>query len=626
MKPCRANAPHPSKMGSTNTLPLPTYKCLSSSSSSFTNSYFIAKPSQIFLQRRRRCQSFKVSCNSNNSTGEHDKNLEANLDRRNLLLGLGGLYGVANLAPLAASATPIRAPDGYTCGTATTTCGDKSVTVPDNCCPPPIPLNYKAIPYYKFPTMTKLRIRSPAQNADKEYIDKYNKAISKMKELDKTEPFNPLGFKQQAHIHCAYCNGAYKIGDKVLQVHNSWLFFPFHRWYLYFYERILGTLIDDPTFALPYWNWDHPKGMRLPPMFDSEGSSLFDENRNQSHRNGTIIDLGYFGDEVQRNELQIMTNNLTLMYRQMVTNAPCPLLFFGSPYSLGNNIETPGTIENIPHIPVHIWTGTVAGTPLPNGNKTSCGEDMGNFYSAGLDPVFYCHHANVDRMWNIWKTIGGKRKDIIHPDWRNSEFFFYDENKKPYRVKIQDCLDSQKMGYDYAEMCTPWRDFKPKLKRATTGKANTSSVPNSSEVFPIAKLDKPISFSITRPATARTQDDKNEKEEMLTFNNIKYDNTKYIRFDVYLNMDKDNVMNSNNINVIEFAGSYTSLPHVHLHKAAARDEPAHQNTSVNFQLAITELLEDIGLENEESITVTLCPRKCGEITSIACADIQLADC
>ncbi|PHT93295.1 Polyphenol oxidase A, chloroplastic [Capsicum annuum] len=268
----------------------------------------------------------------------------------------------------------------------------------------------------------------------------------------------------------------------------------------------------------------------------------------------------------------------------MVTNAPCPLLFFGAPYVLGNNIDAPGTIENIPHIPVHIWVGTVRGSTLPNG-KPSYGEDMGNFYSAGRDPVFYCHHANVDRMWNEWKAIGGKRKDLTRKDWLNSEFLFYDENQNPWRVKIRDCLDTKKMGYDYAPMPTPWRNFKAKLKKASTRKANTASLPPAGKVFPIAKLDKAISFSITRPATARNQDEKNQKEELLTFNYIKYDNRQYIRPD-----DTD-------------------------HTASA-----------TFQLAITELLEEIGLEDEETIAVALVPKKGGEGASIECADIQLADC
>ncbi|XP_055820809.1 polyphenol oxidase B, chloroplastic-like [Solanum dulcamara] len=568
------------------------------------------KPSQLFLHGKRN-QTFKVSCKVSNNNGDV---VETNsVDRRNVLLGLGGLYGVANAISLAASAAPTPSPDLKTCGRATISDGP---AVPYSCCPPSMPTQYDTIPYYDFPPMNTTRIRQPAHAVDEQFIDKYNSAISKMKELDTKDPSNPLGFKQQANIHCAYCNGAYVIDGKVLQVHNSWLFFPFHRWYLYFYERILGKLIDDPTFALPYWNWDHPKGMRLPPMFDREGTSLYDERRNPQVRDGTVMDLGSFGDQVQTTELQLMTNNLTLMYRQMVTNAPCPLLFFGAPYVLGNNVEAPGTIENIPHIPVHIWTGTERCSILPNG-ENSYGEDMGNFYSAGLDPVFYCHHSNVDRMWNEWKKLGGKRRDLSQNDWLNSEFFFYDENKMPYRVKVGDCLDSKKMGYEYAPMPTPWLNFKPKTK--SVGKVDTSLLPPASKVFPLHKMVKRICFSINRPALSRTQQEKNEQEEMLTFNCIKYDNRKYIRFDVYLNVDKN--VDADRLDKAEFAGTYSSLPHVH--KVGHPDD--HEATAT-FKLAITELLEDIGLEDEDTIAVTLVPKKGGVGISIEGVEIKLVDC
>ena len=67
---------------------------------------------------------------------------------------------------------------------------------------------------------------------------------------------------QQADVHCAFCNGAYYSAQApgslfFPQVHFSYLFFPWHRYYLYFHESILGSLIDDPAFALPYWNWDN---------------------------------------------------------------------------------------------------------------------------------------------------------------------------------------------------------------------------------------------------------------------------------------------------------------------------------------------------------------------------------
>ncbi|KAK4364836.1 hypothetical protein RND71_016194 [Anisodus tanguticus] len=555
---------------STTTLLLCTNQTLSSS---FTNSSLVAKPSQLFLQGRRN-QSFKVSCNANNS-GEHDKNLEG-VDRRNVLLGLGGLYGAANLAPLATAAR-IPAPDLKSCSRATITDGPE---VPYSCCPPK-PEDLDKVPYYKFPSMTKLRIRSPAHEVNEEYIGKYELAISRMRELDKSDPHDPRSFKQQANVHCAYCNGAYKIGGKELQVHFSWLFFPFHRWYLYFYERILGSLIDDPTFALPYWNWDHPKGMHLPPMFDVPGSSLYDARRNPHVRNGTIMDLGSFGEE---------------------------------PYRLGTAPKPgAGTIENIPHNAIHAWTGTVPGSKLENGHE-SFGENMGNFYSVGLDPVFYCHHINVDRMWNEWKATGGKRRDLADKDWLNSEFFFYDENCDPWRVKVRDCLDHKKMGYDYAPMPTPWRNFKPN-KKTTTEKVNTGSLPSASKVFPLRKLDRAISFSINRPTSSRTQHEKREQEELLTFNNIQYDDSKNIRFDVFLNVDK--TVNADELNKTEFAGSHTNLPHVHGNTHCA---------GITFDLAITELLEENGLENEDTIAVTVVPKKGGELISIGCVEIKLEDC
>ncbi|XP_055820806.1 catechol oxidase B, chloroplastic-like [Solanum dulcamara] len=562
--------------------------------------------SKLFLHGRR-CQSFKVSCNNaNNVNGdEHDKNLEANVDRRNVLVGLGGLYGASNFAPLAANASPVPAPNLISCSKATISRGPE---VPYSCCPP-TPLDLDNIPYYKLPPVSKIRKRPAAQDVNEKFIAKYQCATQIMKKLDKDDP---IGFKQQANIHCAYCNGAYLIDGKVFQVHNSWLFFPFHRWYLYFYERILGKLIDDPTFALPYWNWDHPKGMRLPPMFDLQGTSLYDERRNPHVHNGNIIDLGSFGDEVQTTELQTLTNNLTLMYRQMVTNAPCPSQFFGERYVLGVDPKGQGTIENIPHTPVHIWTGTVPGPNLPNG-ATSYGEDMGNFYSAGLDPVFFSHHANVDRMWVEWKKIGGKRRDLTDKDWLNSEFFFYDENRIPYRVKVQDCLDMTKMGYDYEPTAIPWRNFKP-TKKSRQGKVNLSSIKPANKVFPLAKLDKAISFSINRPATSRSQKDKNEQEEVLTFKGLKYDYTKYIRFDVFLN--EEETVNADELDKLEFAGSFVNLPQVHVH---------NMDSDESFQLAITELLEDNGLEDDDTITVTVVPKKGGQVLSIQTVDIEFLD-
>ncbi|KAL0401032.1 UNVERIFIED_CONTAM: Polyphenol oxidase A1, chloroplastic [Sesamum latifolium] len=205
---------------------------------------------------------------------------------------------------------------------------------------------------------------------------------------------------QQANVHCAYCNDGYnQEGHSNVRflVHSSWLFFPFHRWYLYFYERICRKLLQDETFALPFWNYDSPSGMEIPAMFNDSSSSLYDRLRNQDHLPPAVVDLNWdsFITGIPPEENQI-NYNLNLMYKQMITNATTPRLFLGQPYRAGDDAPTrsgSGSIEIAPHITVHAWTGDP---------KQPFLEDMGTFYAAARDPIFYAHHANIDRLWNIW--------------------------------------------------------------------------------------------------------------------------------------------------------------------------------------------------------------------------------
>ena len=94
-------------------------------------------------------------------------------------------------------------------------------------------------------------------------------------------------------------------------------------------------------------------------------------------------------------------------------------------------------------------------------------ENMGNFYSIARDPIFFLHHANVDRMWSVWKTLGGKRRDFTDPDWLDAGFLFYDENAQLIRVKVRESLDTKKLGYVYQDVDVdiPWLKSKPTPRR-----------------------------------------------------------------------------------------------------------------------------------------------------------------
>jgi polyphenol oxidase len=152
------------------------------------------------------------------------------VDRRDVLLGLGGAVagGLAtSRGGGGAVAAPIQPPDLRDC---------HPPNIPDStpdlsCC-----LTYRTgtaiVDFKPPPTSAPLRVRPAAHLACKEYLAKYERAVSLMKELPDDDP---RSFAQQWRVHCAYCDAAYdQVGfpDLDLQIHNCWLFFPWHRYML----------------------------------------------------------------------------------------------------------------------------------------------------------------------------------------------------------------------------------------------------------------------------------------------------------------------------------------------------------------------------------------------------------
>ncbi|KAL6506918.1 hypothetical protein OROHE_022355 [Orobanche hederae] len=540
------------------------------------------KPSHFLTHAKAGTHRLQVSC----SAAENPDTPAGKVDRRNMLLGLGGLYGAASLvSSLEASANPIQAPELDKCGLSSyQTNSDPRETKEVLCCPP---VGQKVVDY-KLPTVLQMKIRPSAHRVSPEYISKYNLAIERMKQLPADDPRN---FTQQANIHCAYCNGGYHQtgeGSLELQIHNSWLFFPFHRWYLYFYERILGKLIDDPTFALPFWNWDNPKGMSVPPMFNDTTSALYDSKRNQENvKPSAVIDLGVTGNT---DTLQVVSNNLSIMYTEMIRGNNDIYHFMGQPYREGSIADSntgPGSSERGSHTSVH----RVIGDP-----REPAGEDLGNFYSAGRDPLFYCHHANVDRMWTLWQYYLPSNKvpdkKITDTDFLNASFLFYNENSELVRVTVKDSLDNFKLGYDFERIDLPWLDYRPPRQSAKARIIRTSTTaPKASTLFPL-KLEETVRFQVDKTK-------KGKADELLVIENITLDMTKFLKFDVFVNDEDDNPQE---LDKASYAGTYAQVPH---------NRAGDKTSTTSISLKLTELYEDMDVADDDTVVVTLVPRHKG---------------
>ncbi|KAG9443229.1 hypothetical protein H6P81_014569 [Aristolochia fimbriata] len=525
------------------------------------------------------------------------------VDRRNVLLGLGaGLYGatatgVGGKQVMTAVGVPVEYPVLESCHVASYP-DEFGGNNPIQCCPPyDLSQPLKIEPYAMPASPLRLRTRKAAHLLSQWEKDRFNRAISETKNLPSDHPWS---FMQQARIHCAYCSGAYnqRNSDKLLQVHFSWLFLPWHRFYIYFFERILGKIIGDDSFALPFWNYDARDGMMFPDMYLNPSSSLYNPNRNRSHFR-LPIDLRYAFDlEDGPPNTDPVEANLAYIRRIFTDSGPIPELFMGSPVRAGgvpNSRLMSGMLENL-HNVVHNWVGLVEPPNL----------DMGNFFSAARDTLFYAHHANIDRLWTIYKSQTlGNQLEFNDRDWLNASFVFYDENEKVVSVTVRQCLNEMDMGYVYENVPIEYLTNNPPVQAPPPAAANINGAPRRSSLSSVTEFGptpRPLSGTITavvrRPRTSRSPAEKRREAEVLSVDDIELNRPDTTRFDVYVNrLTQGSFVSGPGT----FAGSFVRVRHNH-----TNEDGTHTKTIQKF--GITSLLDEIGADADESIVVTLVPR------------------
>ena len=194
--------------------------------------------------------------------------------------------------------------------------------------------------------------------------------------------------------------------------HVSDDFLSWHRLYVHFFERILRQASGDPTFALPYWDYSVPGQNSLPPAFRQQfGNALFEERRNPGINAGEAIN-------------PIVASSATAL---QTLRFPRP--FFSA------------ALENQPHNVIHVEIGGAMADPA----------------TAGEDPIFWLHHANIDRLWSRWIASGNGRSNPTTNAFLNTPFSFVDETGQFVTARGADALDPQsQLGYRYDdEPATP---------------------------------------------------------------------------------------------------------------------------------------------------------------------------
>ena len=227
--------------------------------------------------------------------------------------------------------------------------------------------------------------------------------------------------------------------------HFCWFFLPWHRIYLLYFERMVADAIKrlgGPDWALPYWNYSgtQPGARSIPAAFreermpDGSDNPLFVRDR----------DFGNDGSPVGTTaDVDVCT---ALEKGRFAAQALGGDPGFGGGRSGFNHRSAPGMIpgelERVPHGSMH----------------SEVGGFMGMFHTAGLDPLFWMHHANIDRLWEAWRRIRTTNTNPPDALWRTGVTFeFHDETGAIVQHTSADVekTTSTLLGYEYDDVSNP---------------------------------------------------------------------------------------------------------------------------------------------------------------------------
>lgn len=204
-------------------------------------------------------------------------------------------------------------------------------------------------------------------------------------------------------------------------------FLPWHRLYLYYFERVLQQAANDPALRLPYWDYSDPAQVDMPAEFRSPTytDSNGDVQPNPLYENRRAP--GWLGAPYSTLDPQV-TDIDTLL-----TN---PLLLDTTDAGGSSVPGFQSTLEQSPHGAVHC---AVMDCPVPV---------MGAVPYSANDPIFWLHHANIDRMWDCWTSISG-HVNPSDPNFLRQPFSYVDEQGNLVTKTVGDIINGGMVDYVY---------------------------------------------------------------------------------------------------------------------------------------------------------------------------------
>jgi tyrosinase len=307
------------------------------------------------------------------------------------------------------------------------------------------------------------RLSTTDTNQTQRNWDSYARGVQRMLALPPTDGRN---WYRQALIHEIDCP------------HGNWWFVNWHRGYIWRFEQIVREMSGDPDFALPFWDWTNlqevpaqvynnildPTNVAYQNTFQDfwsvygPGITNYYNSLSTGQKAGIaqrdIANAAQLQQAIQgawSNRSQARGNRvLSARAKQMCSRGNVTQILrltdfftFGSAQSTNHNDEFvgSGSLEGQPHNNVHGSVGTPYGF-------------MGDFMSP-VDPVFWLHHANVDRLWWLWQRRNPQTRGLPTTQqglarWLAEPYtLFFGANGQPAPATAADYVSSEALGVTY---------------------------------------------------------------------------------------------------------------------------------------------------------------------------------
>jgi tyrosinase len=303
-----------------------------------------------------------------------------------------------------------------------------------------------------------VHVRHDVANLTAAQLASISRGFQVMIQRSFNNPNDPTGLTYQANMHSTLMSSNMcPMGDPTNPMwdqcqHYSDLFFPWHRMYLYYFERILRAASGDPNLTLPYWNYESPTEQKLPAAYTTPNSACSQVTGDAI--SGFVYQIGNPSAHPGCNPLYLPKRILTASTSLPSGAADDSVAMADTSFepSAGGNFgggpppgsppaechfdgAAQGDLESQPHDTIHVKVGGIMVETTQSAN----------------DPVFFLHHTEIDHLWKRWLAEGGARANPTSDTaWMNSTFTFYDETGNVVSLSAQDVLDTvTQLDYRY---------------------------------------------------------------------------------------------------------------------------------------------------------------------------------